>query len=430
MTLPAHPTEHRPASPTRVDRYDDEIAKEPVDPRTPFQHDRDRLLYAPEFRRLAAVTQVAASHETLLFHNRLTHTLKVAQLARRIAERLDAPGTNIDPDVAEAAALAHDIGHPPFGHIAEAHLDKRLTERYKLLDGFEGNAQSFRIITRLSTRTSGELGLNLTRATLQAVAKYPWRREAAGKHHRKFNVYAPDNAIFEWSREGLTPAHRASQTPEAAVMDWSDDVAYALHDLEDFYIAGLVPLDKLAQDEREQVRFLERTRDRWQRQGRELDDAEWHAHEDTADTLFREFPARQEPTHLMRKLVAAKANIYAGGLSVSDGMIVEDQAMRRQLDLLKSLTWTYVIESPGLATQQAGQRRIVDALLDYYVTVATDAPSVLPHWAARLAHEDGGTRPVRLACDIVASLSESQARAIFGRITGATPGSILDSLQS
>ena len=151
------------------------------DCRTAFQRDRDRLLYSDYLRRLASVTQVASAAEGASFHNRLTHSIKVAQVGRRLAELLlsrdkDLAGF-LDPDVVEAAALAHDLGHPPFGHVADRHLCALAVEN-DLGDGFEGNAQTFRIVTRLSVRRSGGgLGLDLTRATLAATAKYPWFRK-------------------------------------------------------------------------------------------------------------------------------------------------------------------------------------------------------------------------------------------------------------
>ena len=143
------------------------------DQRTSFQRDRDRILYSSAFRRLEGVTQVASVSEGYIFHNRLTHSLKVSQIARRLAEHLLDEGADeevLSPDVAEAAALAHDLGHPPFGHVGE-------TELHDLLDsqghseGFEGNPQSFRVVTRLAVRFKEWDGLNLTRATLAAVIK-------------------------------------------------------------------------------------------------------------------------------------------------------------------------------------------------------------------------------------------------------------------
>ena len=163
--------------------------------RTEFQRDRDRVLYSDEFRRLSGVTQVVSAVEGDVFHNRLTHSLKVAQVGRRMAESLlressedlvEACG-GVDPDVVETAGLAHDLGHPPFGHggkdvICGASRDRGLEE------GFEGNPQSFRIVTRLAVRYADQVppGLDLTRASLNAILKYPWLWERNGNRNRKW----------------------------------------------------------------------------------------------------------------------------------------------------------------------------------------------------------------------------------------------------
>ena len=151
------------------------------DQRGHFQRDRDRILYSSAFRRLAGVTQIVRTGESDVFHTRLTHSIKVAQVGRRLSERLlnDQPDEckvfRVEPEVVEAACLAHDLGHPPFGHIGESQLDKLLEEQEDR-DGFEGNAQSFRVLTKLAVRFEDVDGLNLTRATLAATLKYPWLR--------------------------------------------------------------------------------------------------------------------------------------------------------------------------------------------------------------------------------------------------------------
>ncbi|OCB33696.1 hypothetical protein A5675_21625 [Mycobacterium malmoense] len=433
-------------------RYSSDGAKTPPDPRTPGQRDRDRVLYCPQFRRLAEVTQVVGSHETELFHNRLTHTLEVAQVARRLAERLvaDDPdlSVQIDPDVVETAALAHDIGHPPFGHIAEERLDSLITglpsvsgATVPVPAGFEGNPQSFRIVTSLAHRSDKHHGLDLTRASLQALSKYPWPRSTAGHHHRKYGTFDCDEKYFDWTREGLPEGARATQTPEATIMDWADDVAYALHDVDDFFRVGLIPLDRLARGEgadQEQSRFLTRTFERWTNDGWQFDK---NAYEATAETLFSEFPyepwAETTARGAMSNLVPSKINLYMTGLTVgADGNLTEDPDMRREINLLKSLAWTYVIESPALAAQQHGQRTIIETLFDYYCDQAALTPHALPSWArsyrydeARMAdHESPEAAYVRLACDIVASLSERQASAIYLRLTGQASGTVLESI--
>ena len=384
------------------------------------------------------------THETESFHNRLTHTLEVAQVARRLAERLTADHPelkkHVDPDVVETAAMAHDIGHPPFGHIAEKRLDELVTAE-KIASGFEGNAQSFRIVTSLARRSEKHDGLDLTRASLQAISKYPLPRAAGGYHERKYGTYDVGEDYFDWTREGLASGLHGRKTPEAAIMDWADDVAYALHDVDDFFRVGLIPLDRLARGigaNQEQERFLDRTFERWDEQGRSYDRAK---SEKTAGNLFAEFPvepwAAATSRDAMSNLVPSKTNLYMTGLiKEADGRLGENPDLRLEIDLLKSLAWTYVIESPGLVAQQYGQRAVIQALFEYYCDKAASSPHALPSWARSYLDDEDRMKKhgkdhaahVRLACDIVASLTERQAFAIYSRITGQTSGTILDSI--
>ena len=220
---------------------------DPDDYRHPFARDYDRLVHTSAFRRLQGKTGVVAPGEADFFRTRLTHTIEVSQLSRRLGWKLGA-----HPDVVEAAAVMHDFGHAPFGHVGEESLSDavdRTAAAWGLdpaaVGGYEGNAQTFRLVTTRLVGSSAKPGLHLTRATLDAATKYPWQRGEVGD--QKWCFYPTELEQAAWMREPVPAERQYTQSFEAQVMEWADDVAYAIHDLEDFCLAGLLPLALLTQ---------------------------------------------------------------------------------------------------------------------------------------------------------------------------------------
>lgn len=413
----------------------DEVAESRLHPeapsrgRTEAQRDHDRILYSSAFQRLAGITQIASSEVGQQLHNRLTHSLKVAQVARRLAELL---GLDADvQEIASAASLGHDLGHPPFGHIAEEELNAAAKE----WGGFEGNAQTFRIVNRLALRDLRYRGLNLTLPTLNALLKYPWRRnEAPAGKEQKWGAYDSELAEFEWSRKGLPSKER---TTEAELMDWADDVTYAVHDLEDFYRVGLIPLDRLTErDERRRFHdsFFEDGNHRVLR-GKFADftaDEIGGALEFIFDQAFADVPPYRG-SRAERAWIRAQTSFLIGwfinAVAFEGGRVVIEPGRLAEVAVLKEIAWYYIIASPALATIQYGQRRVIRELHELYVEATEDSrqrelfPTPQREHLERLVP---GVDPRRVATDFVASLTEEMAFELHHRLTGVSRGSLLD----
>jgi dGTPase len=451
----------------------------PPDARSQAQRDRDRILYTVQLRRLADITQVVSANEGPVFHNRLTHSLEVAQFGRRLAEKLvrnhsvaaEAMG-GIDPDVVESACLAHDIGHPPFGHVAEREL-ARLVTGAGVRSGFEGNAQSFRIVTKLASHPPSLRGLNLTRATLDAILKYPWLPKTPGTPPSKWGAYdseflqlrfvrratilnADEAAESEWAGQienerelvpeeldwakKMSVLRNSEKSLEANIMDWADDVTYAVHDAVDFYRAGLIPMDRLAsrKDDSERQRFFDDVLERHSRTHVPLPHPKEQL-EKAFSEIVLEFPnlgpfrgSNQQQSNLINHS-AFLIKRYIDGVNLENSRSHElsiDPELKKEVFMLKQLTWSYVILNPKLATQQHGHRRIISDLFEVYRKFAVENKdlTVFPTGIREQVERSiTDTSRIRIVADFISGMSERQAVVIHQKLTGIFLGSVLDS---
>jgi dGTPase len=409
------------------------------DQRHAFERDRDRILYSSAFRRLSGITQIVRAGESDVFHTRQQHTLKVAQVGRRMAQKLNAEQEELSqilglhPEVVEAACLAHDLGHPPFGHIGE-HVLHELVVREDV-DGYEGNAQSFRVLTKLAVRFDNCEGLDLTRATLAAVLKYPWVRDPEiPSKTSKWNAFQTELDDFEFAREFFD---HESKSTEADLMDWADDIAYSVHDLEDFHRCGAIPWQRILGDEREIL--IERAESAWfghpnNAKGR-LRVAFRSLEEFLTGSFYElitqpyvgERDQRRQLRTMTSQLIgryikaASLQEVDADGKSVS---IKQDEA--DEVRILKQITRDYVINNPALAAQQKGQEKI---LRDLFGQLHDDAQQKMPRYLPyrlRYLWDLAKDRPARFVADCIASLTEAEAIGLHQRLSGVSSGSVLD----
>ena len=381
--------------------------------RSPFARDRARVLHSAALRRLAGKTQVVGPGEdaevTGVPRTRLTHSLEVAQIGRGMAEDL-----GLDPDVVDTAGLAHDIGHPPFGHNGEKALDAVAADA----GGFEGNAQTLRLLTRLEPKTLDDercRGLNLTRATLDACIKYPWPRRPGS---RKFGVYDDDVEVFSWVRAGVPAARAGGPCLEAQTMDWADDVAYSVHDVEDAILAGRIDRARLA---RPDAGLVALAADAFGADAADLEAAAERlagypplravAREaGEPGTLAAQVALKRLTSELVGRFVAAAVDAtlaVTGDTPNPDDDLVVPVGARAEVTLLKAAAVRWVMSDPA---RLAAQQRERELLTDLVGRLADGAPSVLdpafrPAWDAA---EDAAAA-LRVVVDQVAVLTDAQA---------------------
>ncbi|MFJ1645568.1 deoxyguanosinetriphosphate triphosphohydrolase [Streptomyces sp. NPDC088258] len=400
--------------------------------RTAFQRDRARVLHSAALRRLAGKTQVVtpgswsrewdASPRT-----RLTHSLECAQVGRELGAAL-----GCDPDLVEAACLSHDMGHPPFGHNGEQVLNDFAAD----CGGFEGNAQSLRLLTRIEPKRfvrapgGGDLvsvGLNLTRAALDAATKYPWPR---GGHPTepgsvKFGVYEDDLPVFDWARKGA-PADRTCF--EAQVMDWSDDVAYSVHDFEDALHAGHVDPSALASaTERREIwkvaigRYVPAGTDPEELAAAldRLMAQEWWPHRYDGSALAQS-RLKDATSQLIGRFCeaaegATRKRYGTGPLTRYTAELVVPRAARHECAVLKAVADRYVMQRAEQEKLRADQRVVLAELAE---ALTARAPEGLDPQFRALFDTAGDDRArKRVIVDQIASFTDAAARSLHRGLT-------------
>jgi len=381
--------------------------------RTEFMRDRARVIHSASLRRLGAKTQVAVPWENDFQRTRLSHSLEVAQIGRELGDSLGA-----DPDLLDTACLAHDLGHPPFGHNGES----ALAHIAQSAGGFEGNAQSFRLLTRLEAKTldhqGRSVGLNLTRASLDAVTKYPWTQSS---EQVKYGVYAEDLEIYDWMRQGAPSKARCI---EAQIMDWSDDVSYCVHDLEDALVAGQVSVTDFSEDlpMLYEVMVRDYAVDATEPEaraalGRLQKLSCWPSYydgthsglariKDLTSQLIGRFVLSAEletrKLHGTAELVRYSANLEV------------PREQRIEVGLLKSVAGLYVIGTPLAQDRYAKQRVVISDLVE--MLLATAPASLDSIFLADWEFAENDIQRLRVIVDQVASLTDPAAYTLHARL--------------
>jgi dGTPase len=389
--------------------------------RDDFARDRARLVHSASLRRLSAKTQVVQPGDDDFVRNRLTHSLEVAQIGREFGAAL-----GCSADVVDTACLAHDLGHPPFGHNGEQALDAVAVG----IGGFEGNAQTLRLLTRLEPKRvhpdGRPAGLNLTRASLDAATKYPWTRAETPGASRvpavKFGVYDDDIEVFAWFRQGREPGRRCI---EADVMDWSDDVAYSVHDVEDAIASGRLDVRRL-RDPADVDAVLDVAAGLYAPDlgtdalGAALERVLATGTVPTAYEGSRTDRAalKDMTSRLIGRFVVAvegaTREAHGGGaLTRYAAHLVVPDATRAECAVLKAVAAHFVMHAQERVEVLAGQREVVRDLVVAYQEdpVGRLDPDLLGDWKAA----DSDAAALRVVVDQVASLTDVRALALYAR---------------
>ena len=386
--------------------------------RSEFARDRARVLHSSALRRLGAKTQVLEPTSGDFARTRLTHSLEVAQVGREMAVEL-----GLDADLVDMACLSHDLGHPPFGHNGETALNEWAAS----IGGFEGNAQTLRLLTRLEpkffTQAGEPIGLNLTRASIDATCKYPWTVDEATT--TKFGVYADDIEIFNWVRLG---APVGVKSIEAQVMDFADDVAYSVHDFEDAVVAGFIRLAEV--EDRAHRADLIKEVQRWSSAGLSVEDIDaaferlqasknW-AHEFTDSELHRA-KLKNLTSDLIgsfvRRATVATQNEQSGALTRFESTLVVPSEVRAEIEVLKGLVSAFLMSHESRRPFYEAQRELLIELADALFAAGDQYLDAQCSALWRGASDEAAQR--RVVVDQIALLTDQGARLWHDRLVGS-----------
>ncbi|WP_300342816.1 deoxyguanosinetriphosphate triphosphohydrolase [Nesterenkonia sp.] len=396
--------------------------------RSSFERDRARLLHSWSLRRLGAKTQVVSPDVDDFSRTRLTHSLEVAQVGRELGRLL-----GCDPDVVDAACLSHDLGHPPFGHNGESVLH----ELSAGIGGFEGNAQTLRILTRLETKRfhpdGRSAGLNLTRASLDAAVKYPWRAEEAplksdGTRSQKFGAYEDDLQVFTWLRQG-TEGRR--QSMEAQVMDAADDIAYSVHDVEDGIVNGRFQL-KFLDDAVQRARVIQTTQEWYLPEAEEDRIEEAISRLESRPSWVKESDGSRRALAALKNMTSEFIGRFCSAIYTATRQAHGDQPLvRHEADLvvprqtleeicvMKGIAANYIMASREQMPVYARQREVLQEL--HALLVETGDRFLEPQFQAdfRTAGDDAGRH--RAIIDQIASLTDGACLEWYATLVKGLP---------
>ena len=383
------------------------------DYRSPFQIDRDRIIHSSEFRRLQGKTQVFLPGEYDFYRTRLTHSIEVAQIGRSICNFLQSTQKDffneeyfVDPDLVEAICLTHDLGHPPFGHAGERILNRMMTK----YGGFEGNAQTLRLVTEnLYREDDKHRGMNSTRAFLDGILKYKAVYSQFNDEQKKYIefVFERKNYLKEFSSPN---ALNKFQSFECQIMDWADDTAYAINDLVDSIEGGFITIAKLARWKSENVKSSEKFKNKVV-----AEIIDWIKNGSYKPKFGAQIGKFVTACGIKKRktFMDAKTNRYRYKLTVDKYVFARAQIYKQiSVDLVFRSSQIHQIEFKGNSMIE----RIFDLFDNNYIS-SIKKFKLLPDFNDNLARkEKNKIQRARIICDYISGATDSFAMKTYKRL--------------